>query len=186
MKHFNPTSAQIEAAQYLFCAMAFNDMIQPVFSQMEADILATGQYHYDEHYYTGRYAREGFPADRILTNPKDAYMIAGLTEYCNNENACNDAARFYSELRRQAENRGFIKGENAASSADYDVTKAEHAFIIATKPIHGIDLDDLVKLEHRKELLKLTLNLFSGLVKNGIERMQINYYNERMQQRIAA
>jgi hypothetical protein len=184
---FNPTKEQINAAQTLAFAKAFYSLIQPIYENLETSILASGNYHYHERYFTPEYLErrgecERFPSDRMLHNRKHLHMIAGLDEACKDlENDNGDAARFYRELRVQTKLAGLIHGESAECKASNEVHEAERNLINITHPIHNITADQVSgSLDNWKKLVDLTMGLLSHWVKGGITPELVAYQDARM------
>lgn len=180
---FNPTNNQIQAAKKVFIAMALTDVIRKNYTNIEQQVLNSGEYHYSPRYFEGKWIERGLslPANRLIRDPKHDYMMDGLSEYCDNNSIDNDSARYYSELRRRCMNAGMIHGENALCKVENDLNKLENALIIETKPIHKLELDDVnMNMDNRRNLIELTLRLFGSLCKNTESNLKNAFYNEHI------
>ncbi len=177
---FTPDQRQIKAAATVIVAKAFHETVKPIYEKIEREVLESGSFKYDDYYYNE--PRLNLKPDETIKDPKRAYMMAGLKEYCYNENATNDAAKFYSEVRRKMQNAGFIHGENAEAKASWELVCAERELIAAMFPITKIDNEMASStLETRAKLIDLTLNLLVPFesVKRMSKEMERTYFNER-------
>jgi hypothetical protein len=182
---FTPTKDQLAAAKSLFMAMAFHEIVKPINDQFETEILATGQYSYDPKYFNDpEYAQIALelPEDRILRDPQDLYMIAGMDEQSKNnysQDADNDCARYYKVLRTRMLARRFVYGENAETRASNEVTQAERKLVEATTDIHKVSVDALMgDFKNYKKMEELLAGLFAtakGIMPSAQEQM---YYTD--------
>jgi len=174
---FNPTKQQIEAAENLFIAMALYRTIKPLFEKIETELLATGQYHYCEEYYSDKWKKRGFnyPEDRIIRDINHTHQMEGLQVLNTPEYEGTDCDRFYKDLHFITKDK-FVHAENTECMAENNVIKLENEFIEATENIHKLKLDNITMLDHRKSLIDLLLKLFAGIV-NPTEAKKIEYHN---------
>lgn len=173
---FNPTKEQISAAEDVFIALALSRVIKPIFENLETELLATGNYHYSEECYTAEWAKRcNYPADRIILDRKDICQMAGLKELNTPEYMGTDCERFYNDLNFLTKDK-FVYAENTDCMADNRLRELQRDLIIVTRPIHGLNIDDITMLEDYKKLIELTLNLFSRLVK-PTEEKKMKYHD---------
>lgn len=180
---FNPTFVQIQAAHKVFVAMAFLDTIKPNFENIEQQILEDGEYRYHERYFTEKYKRLEITEDKpFIKTHKDTHMMAGLNEYCENQNATNDTARYYSELNRRTRSAGMLNGENSLAIAQNDLIDAQTDLINATTSIHKMNSEDVsYSLDKRKQLIELILKLFANLMNSpNLKGLEKKYFDERI------
>lgn len=177
-KSFNPTAHQINAAENLFLAMALHQTVKAIFEKIETELLATEQYHYSEIYYTDKWKKRGFnyPEDRIIRDIKHTYQMEGLTALHTPEYEGTDNDKYYKALHFITKDK-FVHAENANCVTDNNVTKMENALIEATESIHNLKLENIIMMDHRKELIDLLLKLFSSIVKPS-ESKKIEYHNK--------
>ncbi len=183
---FEPTKEQITIATNLVSAMAFEQVTKKDYDTLVLELLQDGSYHYDEMYYLPenreKYkGRLSFAEDRVIRNLKDVCHMAGLKQLHTDEYKGTDAERFWNNLGIAARNKGYVNGENFNAIAENNRLKLESQLIIATKPIHRLNCEDLYG-ENRKKLLSLLLNLYVPLVNENPERedIQIAYYREHV------
>jgi hypothetical protein len=166
-------------AQQLFIAKEYRDFVVREFEKIEKEIIDTGKYHYDESYYL--FEDCDLPEDRIIRDRSDLMLISGLKQLDEPEYKDTDADRYYLELRYRALSEGFIDGENARAIAENDIMKLEDKLISQTKSIHKILLENIVMLEHRKELIDALLNLFKAVTSDkNYEAIKNRYFDVRI------
>lgn len=180
---FNPTFVQIQAAHKVFVAMAFLDTLKPMFENIEQQILEDGEYRYHERYFEGKYKRLEITPDKpFIRTHKDTHMMAGLNEYCENQNATNDTARYYSELNRRTRSAGMLNGENSLAIAQNELHTAQTDLINATTSIHKMNSEDVsYSLDARKKIIELILKLFGSLMNSpNLKGQEKKYFDERI------
>lgn len=157
---------QIDIAQQLFIATAFRDVVKADFEKMEQAIIDEGIYHIDDIYYTKEFEamRESYPHDRIITNPGQTMFLAGLKLIDTPDYKNTDAQVYFSLLRSQALQKGYIWGENTFSEADNEVVQLEVQLITETQNIHGIQPRNIIHLQDRKELIKVLLSILAPVL----------------------
>lgn len=162
---FKPTPAQIAAAEDLTIAMALDQVVAPVFAELETQVLAEGVYLSE--------------AGDQITDARLTYRLKGISDYDTNKYPGSEADRFFTALKRAANAKGFLEGENTGSIVNHNVTKFENAFIDATEAIHKIQRDKLYMLDHRKKLIDLTLSLIVPFIDGkGLENKKREYFKK--------
>lgn len=184
---FEPTIEQIELAQDYFIALAYRDVVKETFSKWEESMLTAGTFRYNDKYtHPSNERTRLIPADGIIRDPKDVFLMAGIDAYGTPSYEGSDAQLYYDILRKIAAEHGFIHGENALARAEIDLTNAERAFIEGTQSIHRIPLEKLTMHEHWKRIIKLLSAMFAAIVKNErLEQKQAAFFSERQTQPIS-
>jgi hypothetical protein len=171
MANFEITNDQKVIAQKLFATMALKEVCSIAFENFETDLLASGLYHYDQKFYQiGTHLRD-LPSDRVLRDPKQTFLMAGLSQINEDSYSGTDCDRYYIELRRIALNAGWIDGENALAKIENRVRTLEHELIKATESTHHLTIDMVSgNLDHYHRLVELLLHLFAPSVEDNYLR----------------
>lgn len=87
-----------------------------------------------------------------------------------------DTDRYYKALHSITKDK-FVHAENANCITENNVLKLENKLIEETENIHSLKLEDIIMIDHRKQLIDLLLKLFSGIV-NPSEAKKTEYFNQ--------
>lgn len=150
LKEFRPTKGMIAAAESVFMAMAWVDVVRPVVIAFEEEILSRNQWHISD-----KWIARGISADRIILEPKDTYLLDE-----------KDAEQWEAERRVAVRESGLIVINEEFCPllvAESLLVDAEGDLINAMKPLTGIDRRDVYG-KNREELVSLALRLLSPYI----------------------
>ena len=150
-KTFKPTQGQITAAQNLMLAMAHQQLVEPIVTGYQREILERHQWHICPT--MADVGRE----QEVITDPKRAYMLADA-----------DAAKLYAlcDEAKRASGLKISKPENCPLlEAKTFVLEAQRAIVEAMQPATGATWDQLMNnFSKLPEYINLTLKLMAPFV----------------------
>lgn len=186
-KTFNPTAAQIDAANNLAMAMAFHKTVKETFLEFTKVLLASGRFHYADEYrengkkYSRMLDEGGMPENGVISNPDHVGMMAGLSDLGKPEYESSDSALYYYMLGQMATAAGFKNAENSECIAANEEIAAKTAFLIACEPITGMTDEQLARhWPIREKVLDMTFSLFGPYLKGPKDGNLKEYYDARM------
>lgn len=155
LKNWQPTEAMITAAHNVFVTMAFEQTVKPIVEGYQKDILSFWRFKIAPEHVT-----RGHKKDEIILNPKHSYLLS------------DDDFKLYLAECNDARIKAGLKVDNPEHCpllvAKHLRIIAENTLIDTMKPVTGIKTDQVYMLEHRKQLVDLTLKLLAPFVKQTI------------------
>ena len=153
MKNFKPTDAMLTATRNVFVTMAFEKTVRPIVEGYQKDILAFWKFK-----IAPEHINRGHEENEIILDPKNSYLM-GDDDFKLYLAECNDARK-----------KAGLKVDNPEHCpllvAEHLRVIAENTLIDTMEPITGISLDThYLSLEHRKQLIDLTLKLLAKYIK---------------------
>jgi len=148
---FTPTPAMISIAETLFAAMAMVELIRPVVTGYQTDILKRGQWPVRPE-YADRLGAE------VIVDPKLAYLMSE-DDFAMYDTQCK-AARKAADLHVNDDRNCPLL------VAEHLVIEAEAALIDAMAPLTNLTAEKLntASLDKRKKAVDLTLKLMAPFV----------------------
>lgn len=158
-KTFRPSAGQIKAAQTLMLAMAHQQLVEPIVTAYQREIMVANQWRIKPEFV------ELGCEDEVITNPKRAYLLAD-----------EDAAKFFAlvEEAKKASGLKVSKPENCPLlEAESFVIDARRAMVVAMEPVTGITWDQLMNNFHlMPEYVDLNLKLLAPFVGKADDILQ--------------
>lgn len=150
-KTFKPTQGQITAAQNLMLAMAHQQLVEPIVTGYQREILAANQWR-----ISPKWVDLGM-TDEVITNPQHAYLLPDAA-----------AAAYYAlcDEAKRASGLKISKPENCPLlEAKTFVLEAQRAIVEAMQPATGATWDQLMNnFSKLPEYINLTLKLMAPFV----------------------
>lgn len=142
-----------DAVKTLILAQAYRQTVEPVVTAYQTAILTRHGFHIAPEWLERRHAAE----DRIITNPRDAYLLSD-----------EDSAVIYAEYDQAAIAAGFTDLEPGYCPllvAENLERQAENAVIEAAEYVAGLKLEHAngVLFKHRGEIIANTVSLVFAL-----------------------
>lgn len=155
-KQFNPTKEMINAAEFVYIAMAWVRTVRPIVRRYQKAILEKYQFK-----IAARWQGSSHKADEIILAPEQSYLLEDV-DFKVYLDECNQA-RIKAGLH--VDDPEFCP----LLVAEEKLIKAEDTLIDVMEPLTGISWDDLMcseeAIENRKRFVDLTLRLLAPFVK---------------------
>jgi hypothetical protein len=154
-KTFTPTPLMIETAQAVFMAMAHLQLIEPVVTKYQKEILEKGQWCIADEFADGG-------AKTVVTDPSSYYLLSG-EDFAEYDRLCREA-------QKKANLPVSVEGNCPLLEAQTLLTKAQNALIDAMSSVTKVEAKSIVVLglKKRTEFIELTLKLLAPFVNNPL------------------
>lgn len=161
-KQFNPTAEMISAAETVFLAKAYVELVKPIVIGYRTKILAENDFFTDQRWVKG--SRRLGPNGPIR-DQKDAYLMS-QSDFAIFDGMCHEA-------RRKA--KLYVSNEDHCPLcvAETDLMKAKKLFCDAIAPVTGMTYEVICvqKMEVFEQYFELGLKLFAPFVRAADEIM---------------
>ncbi|MCK9209267.1 MAG: hypothetical protein M0P61_00385 [Ignavibacteriaceae bacterium] len=150
---FNPTPEMITATKAVLAAKALVLTIRPIVEGYEKEILA--KHRFTNKAEVAMLTEHGHEAkERVILDPKESYQMGD-----------EDFNAYWNECKAERERNG-LKVERddfcPLLVAENLERQANRVLLEAMQPITGIDPDDLWNMDHRKQLIDLSIKLIAA------------------------
>lgn len=159
LRDFKPTQSQIAAAETVFTAMAFVDLIRPIVLGYETEILAKHQFPVSSE--LAPYVKDL----QVVLNPKDSYLLSK-----------GDQDIYFTECSEARKAAGlYVEKEEYCPLlvAEDNLRTAQHCLIEELRPITNVSLDMLLcvgdNLDSLNQYIDLSLRLLAPFVRPAKE-----------------